>query len=281
VSPFGDIVRGVHFWVANIVAATVLLHLGRVFVSGAYKRPREANWLIGVGLLLVTMGLLFTGTVLKWDQEGYEALQHNIEAANLLGVAGFWFSPEFTTSFPILGRLYISHIMILPGIGTLLLITHFLLVKHHGISFKPAVADAEIAGKPVMEKPASTFSSHLIRMTGFGLLILGVALVLSLVWAPLVGERPDPTIEVTKPWWMFMPFYPLEEIFGLSSLLWAPAIAVVLLVLVPFVDRSPWRSARRRKAVIIVGAVMALVLGALLLETLLSPPAAHIMEATS
>ena len=281
IAPFGDIVRGVHFWVANIVAATVLLHMGRVFVSGAYKRPREANWVIGVGLLLVTLGLLFTGTVLKWDQEGYEALQHNIEAANLLGAAGFWFSPEFTTSLPIVGRLYMAHIVILPGLGTLLLIGHFLLVKHHGISRKPAVVDAEVAGAPIPEKPPSTFSSHLIRMTGFGLLILAVALVLSLFWAPLVGERPDPTIEVTKPWWMFMPFYPLEGIFGLSSLLWAPAAVVLLLVLLPFVDRSPWRSARRRQGVIVVGALVALGLAALVLVTLVSPPAAHIMGAAS
>ena len=67
-APLGDIVRGVHFWTANIVMATVLLHFGRVFTTAAYKRPREANWLIGLGLLAVTLGLIFTGTVLKWDQ---------------------------------------------------------------------------------------------------------------------------------------------------------------------------------------------------------------------
>lgn len=281
VAAFGDIVRGVHFWVANIVAVTVLLHMGRVFASGAYKRPREVNWLIGVGLLLVTMGLLFTGTVLKWDQEGFEALQHNIEAANLLGALGLWFSPEFSATFPLVGRLYIAHIVILPALGTLLLIAHFLLVKRHGISRKPAVVDTESEGQPIEEPTSSTFMSHLIRMTGIGLVILAAAMLLSLAWSPAVGERPDPTIEVTKPWWMFMPFYPLEDVFGLASLLWAPAVLVVALAAVPFIDRSPWRQARRRKLIIAAGVMVALILGGLLLDTLLSPPAAHIMEGTA
>ena len=95
VAPAGDIVRGIHYWTSNIVMATVLLHLGRIFVTGSYKRPREANWLIGLGLLAITMGLVFTGTVMKWDQEGYEALGHNIAAGQLLGAVGFWFSNDF------------------------------------------------------------------------------------------------------------------------------------------------------------------------------------------
>src|SRR3972149_4910570 len=117
VAPLGDLVRGIHFWVANIVMATVLLHMGRVFVTGSYKRPREANWLIGLGLLGVTLGLLFTGTILKWDQEAFEALAHNVEMGDLLGAFGFWFSADFAASLPILGRLYIAHIVILPAPG--------------------------------------------------------------------------------------------------------------------------------------------------------------------
>src|SRR3989337_1602385 len=83
----------------------VLLHMGRVVATGSYKRPREANWLIGLGLLAITLGLVFTGTVLKWDQEGFEALGHNVEIGNLLGAVGVWFSPEFADQVPILVRL--------------------------------------------------------------------------------------------------------------------------------------------------------------------------------
>ena len=279
VAPVGDLVRGVHFWVSNIVMATVLLHMGRVFVTGSYKRPREANWLIGLGLLAVTLGLIFTGTVLKWDQEGYEALGHNVEAGNLLGGIGFWFSPEFTTSLPVIGRLYIAHIAILPAIGVLLLVAHFLLVKRHGISAKPASADAAVDGGPVPAKVGSTFAAHLVRMAGFGLVMLAVATVLSLIWPAGLGPRPVPGIEETKPPWMFLPFYPFEDWFGLAALLWVPSLLFGALALVPFLDRSPYRSPTRRRVVVAVGITVAVALVVLAIYAFVTVPQAHVQEA--
>ena len=279
VAPVGDLVRGVHFWVSNIVMATVLLHMGRIFVTGSYKRPREANWLIGLGLLAVTLGLIFTGTVLKWDQEGYEALGHNVEAGNLLGGIGFWFSPEFTTSLPVIGRLYIAHIAILPAIGVLLLVAHFLLVKRHGISAKPASADAAVDGGPVPAKVGSTFAAHLVRMAGFGLVMLAVATVLSLIWPAGLGPRPVPGIEETKPPWMFLPFYPFEDWFGLAALLWVPGLLFGALALVPFLDRSPYRSPTRRRVVVAVGITVAVALVVLAIYAFVTVPQAHVQEA--
>lgn len=278
IAPAGDLVRGIHFWVANIVMATVLLHIGRVFVTGAYKRPREANWLIGLGLLGVTLGLIFTGTVLKWDQEGFEALGHNVEAGNLLGAFGFWFSADFEASLPIIGRLYLAHIVILPALGTLLLIAHFLLVKRHGISALPAAADAALEGGPVPAKSGSTFTAHLVRMAGFGLLMLAIATVVSIVWPAGLGPRPIPGTETTKPPWMFLPFYPFEDWFGLAALLWAPAAVFVVLALIPFLDRSPYRSPRRRRVVVAIGAVAAVAAVALVIYALVTVPQAHVQE---
>ena len=278
-APLGDVVRGIHFWVANVVVVTALLHLARIWATGAYKRPREANWLIGLGLLATTIGLYFTGTVMKWDQEAYEALGHNVEAANLLGALGFWFSPELTTSLPILGRLYIGHIMILPAIGTLLLIGHFLLVKHHGISPLPAEHDRMVDGGPMPARGGSTFTAHLVRMTGFGLLMLAAATVLSLLIQTPLGDRPIPGTEVSKPPWVFLPFYPFEDWFGLPALLWAPAILFLGLAALPFLDRSPYRSPARRRLVIAVGAVLAVGLVLLILYALGTPPKAHVTGA--
>lgn len=279
VAPLGDLVRGIHFWVANIVMATVLLHMGRVFVTGAYKRPREANWLIGLGLLAVTLGLVFTGTVLKWDQEGYEALNHNIEIGTFLGAFGFWFSPEFETSLPLIGRLYIAHIAILPLLGILLLVAHLLLVKRHGISPLPAEADAAVDGGPVPAKGGSTFAAHLVRMTGFGLLMLAVATLLTLIWPAGLGERPVPGTETTKPPWMFLPLYPFEDWFGLAALLWVPVILFGGLALVPFLDRTPYRSPARRRLVIAVGLLVAVGAVALAVYAFVTVPQAHVQEA--
>jgi ubiquinol-cytochrome c reductase cytochrome b subunit len=276
IAPAGEIVRGIHFWTSNIVMATVLLHLGRIFVTGSYKRPREANWLIGLGVLAVTMGLIFTGTVMKWDQEGYEALGHNVEAGRLLGALGFWFSSDFEANLPLLGRLYMAHVVILPALGTLLLISHFLLVKRHGISSRPVEADGAVDGGPVPSKGGSTFTAHLVRMTGFGLLILAVTTVLAIVGPAGLGSRPIPGTETTKPPWMFLPFYPFEDWFGLPALLWAPAILFGALALLPFVDRSPYRSPARRRVLMIIGAIAAIALVALVIDATLTAPQSHI-----
>jgi len=276
VAPAGDIVRGIHYWTANIVMATVLLHLGRIFVTGSYKRPREVNWLIGLGLLAVTLGLIFTGTVMKWDQEGYEALGHNVEAGKLLGVFGFWFSGDFEASLPLLGRLYIAHIVILPALGALLLIAHFLLVKHHGISSLPADQDAAVDGGPTPAKGGSTFVAHLVRMAGFGLLVLAVTTILAIVLPAGLGPRPIPGTETTKPPWMFLPFYPFENWFGLAALLWVPAILFAALALVPFIDRSAYRSPLKRRIVLAIGAVVAVALVGLVLYAAVTQPQAHI-----
>jgi ubiquinol-cytochrome c reductase cytochrome b subunit len=276
VAPLGDVVRGVHFWTANIVMATILLHLGRIFLTGSYKRPRELNWIIGLGLLGITMGLIFTGTVMKWDQEGYEALGHNVEAGNLLGAVGFWFSGTFEASLPLLGRLYMAHVVILPALGTFLLIAHFLLVKRHGISSLPAAADAAVDGGPTPARNGSTFAAHLVRMAGFGVVILVVTTILAIIVPAGIGARPIPGTETTKPPWMFLPFYPFEDWFGLPALVWVPAILFGALAALPFVDRSPYRSPRRRRVFVALGVLVLVSLIALVLYATVTAPQSHI-----
>ncbi len=162
----GALVRGIHFWVANIVVVTVVLHMVRVFATGSFKVPRELNWLLGGLLLAVTIAFAFTGTVLKWDQEAFEALEHNFEIATFLGGLGTFFSESFTAAVPPLARLYASHVSTLPLIATLLFIAHFFLVKHHGISPLPAKADAGEApgGKVPPGQLTARYSTHLARM---------------------------------------------------------------------------------------------------------------------
>lgn len=134
---FGSLVRSVHFWLSTIFVVTVSMHLLRTFVTASYKRPREATWLTGVVLFAVAGGLLFSGTILKWDQEAFEALEHNSEIADLLGVFGFWFSPDFSGALALLTRVYIAHVSLLPVIFLGVVAIHLLLVKRHGVSPLP------------------------------------------------------------------------------------------------------------------------------------------------
>lgn len=250
---FGDLVRSIHYWTAQIVTLTVLGHMLRVLFTGSYKKPREVNWLAGLGLLALTFLFVFSGSVLKFDQEGIEALTHNVEAANLVGALGSWFSPEFSRSVPLLTRLFNGHATILPLLFGLLIGVHIYLIKQHGISPKP---EAETISQATGETGTSPFSIHLRRMTGFGLLLLAVTTLLALVFPAPLGQPGVAGAEVTKPWWMFLWLFPLEEWLGVRALTLTPLVVGGLLALLPFVDRSPWMSPARRKGFLVVAGLL-------------------------
>ena len=138
------------------------------------------------------------------------------------------------------------------------------------------MADAAVDGGPEPVKSGSTFAAHLVRMAGFGLLILAVTTVLAIVLPAALGPRPIPGTETTKPPWMFLPFYPFEDWFGLAALIWAPAILFGALALVPFVDRSPYRSPARRRVFIAIGAIVVVALVALVIYATVTAPQSHI-----
>lgn len=277
----GDFVRSLHFWMANLVTITLFLHALRVFVTGSYRAPRELNWIVGVGLLSAMLGLVFTGTVLKWDQEGWEALQHNEEIGELVGGAGIWFTSEFTTSTPILQRLFIAHVAILPLILIGLMAIHFYLIKHHGVASIPGHEERRPAGLTDTEAAIKSegyvpFTNHALHIAGWGLLITALGSLLSLVISAPLGEVIDPGEEKTKPLWMFLPLYPFEDWVGLKALLWLPLAAMVALVAVPFVDRFGSSSLRRRWILIGAAALVIAVLVALAIYAQAETPAEHV-----
>jgi len=271
--PLGDLVRSVHFWTAQIVTVTVLLHMLRVLVTGSYKRPREVNWYVGLGLLAVTLGLVFTGSVLKMDQEGVEALQHNKEAAEVLGALGGWFSAEFSRSVPLVTRLFNGHITILPLLFALLIAAHAFLVKQHGISPK---VTKDAVSRVTAGEGESRFSIHIRRMSGYGFLVLAGALLLSFVFPSPLGQPGVAGAEVTKPWWMFIWLFPAEEAWGSAALAFVPAIIGLLLALVPVLDRSPYLSPARRKVLLAISGVILIAIVVSGLVATLQPLSAHL-----
>lgn len=265
-APFERIVRGVHYWAAQVVMLVILLHMLRVFFTASFKRPREANWVVGVGLLATTIGLFFTGNVLKWDQEGFEALEHNVAIGELLGGLGHWFAHAFAENVPILIRLYIAHISILPGILIILLAAHFWLVKRHGISARPGRPNAGYL----------PFSSHLKHLGKYGLVLLGIVLALAVLLPPVVGPAPVEGIEVTKPPWPFLALFAFENWIGVPGLLWVSVISFTLLALVPFLEWSPEVVPAGRRVAIAAAVVVVLALIALGLLAFLTPGAEHV-----
>lgn len=133
---YGWLIRGVHFYAANGMIITSILHMLRVYFTGAYKKPRELNWIVGVGLGAATLMAGFTGYVLRWDQEA-------VGAAGIgLGLAGS--IPQFGTVLTeifwgrnyadILARFSASHILLIPGVMILLMVFHFFMIRRHGIA---------------------------------------------------------------------------------------------------------------------------------------------------
>ncbi|HVT75877.1 MAG TPA: cytochrome b N-terminal domain-containing protein [Acidimicrobiales bacterium] len=265
----GRFVRGVHYWTAQAMYVLAALHLLRVFFTGSYKRPREANWLIGVSMFALVIGALFTGTVLKWDQEGFEALGHNLELGRVLGGAGFWFSPKFSADVPLLERLYVAHVAILPGLLLGLFAVHGMLIKRHGISPDPTLPDAP-------GEVREPFTHHLRRIGAFALVLLAFVGVLAILRPPGVGATPVEGIEITKPLWMFWWLFTLENKIGLKGILYGSGALFALLFAVPFVDRNPKRWWRKRPVAIGLGTLVVATVIVLTIMEALTTPASHL-----
>lgn len=136
--PFGWLVRGFHFWGANLMIIMVFLHMLRVYIYGAYKAPRDFNWVAGVFLLMLTMGFGFTGYLLPWNQVSYWATTVGTEVPGALPLIGDYMK-LFTrggsdVSQITLTRFFAAHVVILPAVTIVFLALHFLMIRRQGIA---------------------------------------------------------------------------------------------------------------------------------------------------
>ena len=133
---FGWLIRGIHFWSANVLIVVIGLHMCRTFFSGAYKAPREINWVVGVVLILLVTVLAFTGYALRWDQEGFWAWEGGIKIGSytpFLGsyVATFLLGGD-TVGSGTLSRVFAIHVWLLPALLAPLIGLHLYLLRKHG-----------------------------------------------------------------------------------------------------------------------------------------------------
>lgn len=136
--PMGRIVRGVHHWSANLMIITIFLHMIRVFIYGAYKKPREINWITGVMLFSLVLAFGFTGYLLPWDQKAYWATLVGSSILGTVPVIGEYISLILRGGSELgaltLARFYALHVIFLPIATVCLLIGHFLMIRRQGIS---------------------------------------------------------------------------------------------------------------------------------------------------
>ena len=152
---FGQLVRNVHRWSAHLMVLAVFLHLIRVFYAGAYKKPREFNWVIGVILLFLTLGLSFTGYLLPWDQLSYWAVTVGTNLVRYVPVIGTGIQDLLIGGDQIgqstLLRFYVLHIAVLPMAVVVALSIHIWRVRKDGF----AVPRSQVGGGGSFDEPGS------------------------------------------------------------------------------------------------------------------------------
>ncbi len=139
--PLGQLVHGMHKWGSSVMVILIFLHMGRTFFFGAYKYPRELNWVIGVVLLILTMTMAFTGYLLPFDQRSYWASIVGININGTGPIVGPYLS-DFLRAGPELGattlsRFYAIHMLLVPGAIIALIGAHLYLVMKLGTTAPP------------------------------------------------------------------------------------------------------------------------------------------------
>jgi quinol-cytochrome oxidoreductase complex cytochrome b subunit len=137
VVPMGSLIRSIHHWAANMMIAAVMLHMIRVYFMGAYKKPRELNWVVGILLLLITTTFGFSGYLLPWDQLAYWATKIGTGIAAAIPILGGYISLLLVGGNDLgaetLTRFFDIHVLILPVAILTLLGLHFMMVRIQGI----------------------------------------------------------------------------------------------------------------------------------------------------
>lgn len=269
---WGRLMRGMHFFGASAMVILIGIHAVRVFLMGAFKFPREVNWLVGAGLLLLTLTIAFTGQLLRWDQNAIWSVVVGAEQAGRVPwigefIARFMFGGDFLGGAT-LSRFFALHVFVLPALIIALIGFHLFLVIRNGISEPPR------PGEPVDPTSYRERYRALLRRDGvpfwpdaawrdalFALMVIGAIVALAaIVGPPQLSKPPDPTIidAYPKPDWYFLWYFAVLAMMPHGAepylMIGAPLLLVVVLFAIPLLFGRGERSPRRRPwAVAIVG----------------------------
>jgi ubiquinol-cytochrome c reductase cytochrome b subunit len=286
--PLGWFLRALHYYAGSGMVVLVFAHMTQVVLHAAYKYPRELTWVIGVFLLLFTLGMFFSGQVLRWDPDAYWGLAVAGSMAGRVPQLGPWLV-EMVLGGPVIGgdslsRFFTLHVFVIPALLLSFLAVHLWLVIKRGVSAPP------VPGKTVDPKTYDAkYEEELktgVPFTGDAMrkdiVCSALAVIVVVVLAALIGPKgptgpPNPTLGGANP----RPEWPFLWLFGLLSLspagaetfiiLVFPVILIVTLFLVPFISNRGERAPSRRPVTVLAVIVSYTVFAALTYQGVASP----------
>ncbi len=276
---FGWYIRALHGWGSNFMIAIVLIHMVQVFMFGAYKFPRELTWIIGVCLLLMTLGMAFSGQVLRFDQDAFWGIGIGASISSRVPVVGPW-TVHLLLGGPIiagatLSRFFALHVFVIPGLLIAFVSLHLLLVLKLGINEWPmpgrivSKATYEKQYHELTQKEGIPFVPGAVYKDIFfsGCVLLALILVAAYFGPFGPSGRPDPTIIQTAPrpdyffLWLYALLSLLPPQMETPALLIGPVVAILALLLLPFIFGEGEKSWRRRPVSVLSILLIAVTLG--------------------
>ncbi|HLC30649.1 MAG TPA: cytochrome b N-terminal domain-containing protein [Dehalococcoidia bacterium] len=235
---FGRVVRNLHRWAAEAMVVFVGLHMCRVFYTGAYKPPRQFNWVLGVTLLLFTLALSFTGYLLPWDQLSFWAVTVGTNIISYAPVLGpklrFLLLGGDTVGSEALLRFYTLHVIAVPALAALVINYHIWRVAKDGGLARPPQQEPQSRSEAIPTFPLVVY----IELLVFVVLMAGLLAASLLFNAPLEEEANplQPNNPAKAPWY----FLGLQELVSYSAF-WGgvivPTVLTLFLLVLPYVDR--------------------------------------------
>jgi ubiquinol-cytochrome c reductase cytochrome b subunit len=275
----GWYVRALHAWGSNFMIAIVLIHMVQVFLFGAYKFPRELTWIVGVGLLLLTLGMAFTGQVMRFDQDAYWGLGIGASIASRVPFIG---APlvHLMLGGPIIGaatlsRFFTLHVFVIPGLLLGGVAVHIWMTLLHGVS------DWPMPGRIVTKATYEREYQELTAKTGmpfvpdaawkdavFAAAILFAVMACAFFFGPSgPSGQPDPTIIQTAPkpdapfLWIYAVLAFLPPSIETPVMLVVPVLVIAAMLLLPFFAGEGERHWARRPIAVLMVSVIAVSLG--------------------
>jgi cytochrome b6 len=250
---YGWFFRSLHKWAATLMVAAVILHQMRVYFTGAYRYPREINWMIGMCLLSCTLILGFTGYSLVYEQLSYWGATVAANITDTLPYVGVYLKrlllagDEYNTHT--LSRFFILHGAVLPTLMILLIFLHISLIRLQGVTELQFKADA---GK---KSHFNFFPDHLLTELMMGLVLMILLSTLAIVFPAESGPKADPlfTPEIIKPEWFFYVSFRWLKLFSGTFAVLSMGFIVFLMFIWPFIDQKILRRSRPSEASVWIG----------------------------